>query len=739
MKQLRTKQAQPRGQPHQQSSGPFFGGTFIQSKLTVNAPGDVYEREADAMADHVMRSTEPAHTQVPNLSTPAITPVQRKCAACDKEEELQRKEDSGEENYHKAEPEHALLSDHGSDVIQRLAVDCSSFTKKEEDIDAEDAQALGDVQTGPGADQPEANIQRKCQHCDEEEITQRSENGRTGGVDPAFESAMRSSKGSGNPLPQDTRTDMGNRFGSDFSNVRIHNDSGAARMSSQINAHAFTHGSDIYFNHGQYNSSDSSGRRLLAHELTHVVQQTGSQVQRKRQNQISASDLQIQRSFYFAPSPNSSGTAIHKVVLSQFAKSNPDLFIEVSIPGANKEDIEKGKTGIADFYKGTTTIGLKFDSEPAYLKRDSDFEAGKTAHPRGERFDHVNDSAPRAVKGSPRVERMGQAATNIQIGDLKPGASSESVLGEGQVTNYITGITNTQTSLNSYLKANPTESADGVKNWSGTPTQMKSLNIPTDLRYTQGTGVKNFKDRPLSLYKVGDSRPYIPTDMRGTLYVYKDPRDGVWSYEWIPDSVPATTGSKEVNRVVDRLNTKVIPDLTASQGLSITPKRAPEGAYTIMRAPQSNTKKFSDEEWKKKLFTPWKKDAATVLGNKSEVKKAEVVVGILDIEKRSKMKVNAPDTVKEQGAGLAKARHWKRFGGFYGWLREKFDWLYVKVKGLVDKVKKKYRIWQRKPPAHHLAVGSKPLQRLCSRFSKWSAHGLCLKSSIKYSILFAKV
>ncbi|HLF64401.1 MAG TPA: DUF4157 domain-containing protein [Saprospiraceae bacterium] len=692
MERLRTKQAQPRGQPQQQSSGPFFGGMFIQPKLTINIPGDKYEREADAMVDQVMRKTDAGSAQGQYFFVPANSAVQRKCAACEHEEELQRKEEHSDESALRSETELALPIDNGnSNVVQRSLIDCSSFTKKEEDIDAEDAKAIGEVQGGGGADQPEEDIQRKCKNCEDEEIkTQRSENGRGGNVDPSFERSMRTSKGGGSPLPNDTRSFMEDQFSADFNDVRIHNDSGSAQMSSQINAHAFTHGSDIYFNSGQYNPGNEGGKQLLAHELTHVVQQTGSQVQRKRKASISASDLQVQRSFYFAPNPNSSGTAIHKVVLSQFVKSNQDLFIEVSIPGANKMDVEKGKTGIADFYKGSTTIGVKFDTEPANLKRDSDFEAGKTAHPKGAGFDHADDSAPKGVKKSPHVERMGQAASNIQIGDLKPGASSESVLGEGQVTNYINGITNTQTSLNAYLAANPTESKDGVKSWTSIPTQMKSLDIPNDLRYTQGTGIKNFKDRPLALYKAGNTRPYLPdAGLRGTLYVYKDPRDGVWSYEWIPDNVPASTGSKDVNQVLDRLNTKVIPDLTASQGAFITPKRAPLGTYTIMRAPQAKTQKFSDEEWKKKLYTPWKKDATKVLGNKTEVKKAEVAVGIVDIEKRSKMKVNAPEAVKEQGAGLSKMRHWKRFGGFYGWLREKFDWLYVKVKGLVDKVKKK--------------------------------------------------
>ena len=77
---------------------------------------------------------------------------------------------------------------------------------------------------------------------------------------------------------------MESAFGADFSGVRIHAGSAAAGLSRDIQAHAFTHGSDIYFNHGQYDPHTDGGRRLLAHELTHVVQQRGaSSIQRVAQ------------------------------------------------------------------------------------------------------------------------------------------------------------------------------------------------------------------------------------------------------------------------------------------------------------------------------------------------------------------------------------------------------------------------------------------------------------------------
>ena len=66
---------------------------------------------------------------------------------------------------------------------------------------------------------------------------------------------------------------MESRFNADFSGVRVHTDASAVQMNAQISAQAFTHGNDIYFNSGKYNPDTGSGKHLLAHELTHTIQQ----------------------------------------------------------------------------------------------------------------------------------------------------------------------------------------------------------------------------------------------------------------------------------------------------------------------------------------------------------------------------------------------------------------------------------------------------------------------------------
>ena len=95
------------------------------------------------------------------------------------------------------------------------------------------------------------------------------------------------SRGSGSSMGGGTQTFMQSRFNTNFSEVKIHTDNEAVQMNRDLNAKAFTVGNDIYFNSGQYNPNSSGGKHLLAHELTHTIQQTGTierKIQRKPAN-----------------------------------------------------------------------------------------------------------------------------------------------------------------------------------------------------------------------------------------------------------------------------------------------------------------------------------------------------------------------------------------------------------------------------------------------------------------------
>jgi hypothetical protein len=120
-------------------------------------------------------------------------------------------------------------------------------------------------------DDKKTDIQRKCAKCDEEEKLQRKETHTT--ESPDTSSVEQTLQSSGSELDKGTRSFMEKRFGYDFSNVKIHTDSVAAKSAGSINALAYTSGNNIVFNSGQYSPDTDSGKKLLVHELTHVVQQ----------------------------------------------------------------------------------------------------------------------------------------------------------------------------------------------------------------------------------------------------------------------------------------------------------------------------------------------------------------------------------------------------------------------------------------------------------------------------------
>ena len=114
-----------------------------------------------------------------------------------------------------------------------------------------------------------------------------------GQVDTAPASVARVLASSGRPLEPPLREDMEQRFGHDFSRVRVHSGSSAERSAQDVNANAYTLGHNIVFGAGKFSPGANEGRRLIAHELTHVIQQTGSPPlqTKKREKGLLASGL----------------------------------------------------------------------------------------------------------------------------------------------------------------------------------------------------------------------------------------------------------------------------------------------------------------------------------------------------------------------------------------------------------------------------------------------------------------
>ncbi|MGZ4054943.1 MAG: eCIS core domain-containing protein [Bacteroidia bacterium] len=130
--------------------------------------------------------------------------------------------------------------------------------------------------------QPSATITSQTKE-EEGTLMAKSEDGSLSGTEK-LQTTLDSSKGSGQALDDKTKTEMGDKMGADLSDVKIHTDSRAHEMSENINAKAFTHGQDIYFKQGNFDTTSTEGKSLLAHELAHTQQQkngVGRKVQRQ--------------------------------------------------------------------------------------------------------------------------------------------------------------------------------------------------------------------------------------------------------------------------------------------------------------------------------------------------------------------------------------------------------------------------------------------------------------------------
>lgn len=190
---------------------------------------------------------------------------------------------------------------------------------------AEQAASLGGpeniaVQTKPLALLITPNVQRQKEKDDEENkpLQSKSAESLVGSFDAGeeVEARLSQSKGRGSPLPESVRAYMEPRFGADFSDVRVHTGRDAVQMNRDVGAHAFTHASDIYFGAGH----SPSNLALTAHDLTHVVQQSGgiNEVGRRSPNIADgrgSGDVALMRQAAApppaapaAPAPASSGT-----------------------------------------------------------------------------------------------------------------------------------------------------------------------------------------------------------------------------------------------------------------------------------------------------------------------------------------------------------------------------------------------------------------------------------------------
>jgi hypothetical protein len=365
----------------------------IQAKLKISKPNDKMEHEADQTADSVM--TAPINrSPISSLVQPQS--VLDRQAEEEKEAQanplIQRQEEEEEAQakpliQRQEEEEEAQAKP----LIQRQEEEEEAQAKPliQRQEEEEEAQAKPLIQRQEEEEEAQAKplIQRQEQKEEETQTKPLIQRKGEPTTQPSsdIQERLNSTKGAGHPLPESTQFFMEDRFGSDFSNVRVHTDDTAVQMSQEIGAQAFTHGRDVYFNAGKYDPGSSQGRNLLAHELTHTVQQGASPavkrsvirpdaVQRQADAVEEAMDLEAE----LAASDAEATAAVDPKPAEQAQKAAETEPPEPKEPEAPKEGKgEKGKEGAGkEKVAPKKSKGVAF--VPGKKKKEDEAERGPT-------------------------------------------------------------------------------------------------------------------------------------------------------------------------------------------------------------------------------------------------------------------------------------------------------------------------------------------------------------------------
>ena len=240
---------------------------YLQTKMAVSTPGDTQEQEADRVADEVSRmpkgvaraadETAPPGSSQPENNAEQPQSLQTKISRMGEEPETARTK-LCRDNLEEANPK--LMRSEEEDTTAQAKL----HRQEEEPTNTETDAEAASPETPVVADETEQKIE--------------------------------SLRGQGNPMADDIRQEMEGKLHADFSRVSIHTSGDSDALCKQLSARAFTVGNDIFFAAGEYAPTTEAGRKLLAHELTHVVQQS-SEINRL-----------IQRDETTAPPPETSGT-----------------------------------------------------------------------------------------------------------------------------------------------------------------------------------------------------------------------------------------------------------------------------------------------------------------------------------------------------------------------------------------------------------------------------------------------
>jgi hypothetical protein len=243
-----------------------------QAKLSISQPGDTYEQEADSVARQVMqrmalsgnrqsiqRQEVPEEEEELQMKPLEISTLQRQ-EAPEEEEELQMKPLDITTLQRQEAPEE-------EEELQMKPLEISTLQRQQVPEEEELQMKPLEISTLQRQEAPEEEEELQMKSM----VQRQANGGMTATAD--LETFINQARGGGQPLGDNIREPMEQAFGADFGGVKVHTDSHSDGLNRSIQARAFTTGQDIFFRQGEYNPGSRGGQELLAHELTHVVQQ----------------------------------------------------------------------------------------------------------------------------------------------------------------------------------------------------------------------------------------------------------------------------------------------------------------------------------------------------------------------------------------------------------------------------------------------------------------------------------
>ncbi|WP_452602798.1 eCIS core domain-containing protein [Pontimicrobium sp. MEBiC06410] len=426
---------------------------FIQAKLNVGKPGDKYEVEADTVADKVVSKQQGgtlggdsaffSPTATPTIQKQEDTEVQEKSIAQNitptvqlapveekvqkmEEENVQSKEDeevqSKEEENAQSKEDEEVQSKEEENVQSKEDEEVQS--KEEENVQAKEDEEVQSKEEESVQSKEDEEIQSKEEEsvqAKEDEEVQAKLNVSTP-KKTNLSSRIKRAKGKGSEMPSTLKTNMESGFGADFSGVRIHTGSDSVQMNKDLGAKAFTNKNDIFFNEGKFSPDSKEGQTLIAHELTHTIQQGASKAKAEGKEAIENSK---------AETPIKAGTNTKsKGDVADLETGKGDVKVEgAEVKAGTQLDKVEGKQGVEGKVggKGGKKEAAPVTTTPRNPKEDPNFKKleGRIDNTAKAQGDHEEPEASASAAQSAAVSPANERESMAQSGQVDAMAEAE--------------------------------------------------------------------------------------------------------------------------------------------------------------------------------------------------------------------------------------------------------------------------------------------------------------------------